>query len=77
LGGGVLVEPKIDVGDGPPVGGALMDVGVIVGLTPKPGVREAVGVNVVVTVGGSVGITCTAVAPHALASKATRVMSIK
>lgn len=68
FGRGVLVGPKIEVGDGPPVGEPITGVGVIVGEISKPGVREAVGVNVGVKVGMSVGITCTAVAPHPLMS---------
>lgn len=63
---GVRVGPNSDVGDGPPVGDAAPAVGVSVGEAAPPGVREAVGVKVSVIVGGSVGITCIAVAPQPL-----------
>lgn len=69
-GAGVRVGPNSDVGDGPPVGDTGMGVGVIVGVSLIPGVRDGEGVKVGVLVGGSVGMICTAVAPQPLMSSA-------
>lgn len=57
----VLVAPKIEVGDGPNVTVS----GAAVGVESKPGVRLTVGVNVMVEVGRSVGISCRVLAPQA------------
>jgi hypothetical protein len=52
------------------VGETGIGVGVIVGVSLMPGVRDGDGVNVGVRVGGSVGIICTADAPQPLMSSA-------
>jgi hypothetical protein len=70
---GVLVAPKMEVGDGPPAIEAGVRVGAKVGEPLKPGVRVAVSVDVGVMVGRLVGITWTAVPSQAARRK--RVMS--
>jgi hypothetical protein len=52
------------------VGETGIGVGVIVGVSLIPGVRDGDGVKVGVEVGGSVGMICTTVAPQPLMSRA-------
>jgi hypothetical protein len=70
---GVLVAPKMEVGDGPPATDTGVRVGAKVGETLKPGVRVAVSVGVGVMVGRLVGMTWTAVPSQAVRRK--KVMS--
>ena len=62
--GAVRVGPSKDVGEGPPVAAATC-VGRRVGVAFLPGVLDGEAVKVAVSVGNSVGITCTAVALQA------------
>jgi hypothetical protein len=66
---GVLVGPKMDVGDGPPAMEAGVRLGANVGETLNPGVRVAVSVAVGVIVGRLVGMTWTAVPSQAASRK--------